>query len=535
LVCVYNRSWFGLCYVGGLARLVGEKRRDSAAIARKTRKNPKLAPTRLDSMKISQVEADLLARQPETDMVPTLDRVAKVMQLLGDPQHNFRVIHVTGTNGKTSTARMIEALVRAAGLRTGLFTSPHLHSVTERVVIDGSPLSEEDFVAAYQDVAPYIAMIDQELEIDDSPGLTFFEAFTCLAFASFADAPIDVAIVEVGLGGQWDATNVATADVAVVTPISLDHTDWLGTDLVKIASEKSGIIKADSAAVLAGQSSDVSEVLLARCAAVGAVPVLQGVDFSIKDRSLALGGQLLTIQGVAGVYDEVFLPLYGRHQAENAALAVAAVESLLSQGEHLSAELIAALESVSSPARLEVVDRSPTVIVDAAHNPAGAAALVEALSDSFSFQEAVGLVSVMTDKDIAGILRALRPAFARVVFTANSSPRAASATELARVAEDLGLWRPEHVAVSNDLESALSAAKDTASRIAGDRSVAIVATGSVVTAAEVRLLCDAPPVAAAPAIATMETEVDSELEMDGDWGGYDRSRELDEDPIEGSI
>lgn len=487
---------------------------------------------RLVLMDISQVEADLLARQPETNMIPTLERVAKVMQLLGDPQRNYRVIHVTGTNGKTSTARMIEVMVRAAGLRTGLFTSPHLHSVTERVAVDGLPLSNEGFVAAYQDVAPYLAMVDQELEIDDSPRLTFFEVLTCMAYAAFADAPIDVAIVEVGLGGEWDATNVAQADVAVVTPVSLDHTDWLGTDVVKIAGEKSGIIKADSVAVLSGQSPEVSEVLLARCAAVGAIPVLQGVDFSIKDRTLALGGQLISIQGVAGSYDEVFLPLWGRHQVDNAAVAVAAVESLLSHGEQLNAEVVSALETVSSPARLEIVNRSPTVIVDAAHNPAGASVLAEALSDSFSFDQAVGVVSVMADKDIAGILEALRPAFSRVVFTANSSPRATSAAELAQVAVDLDLWRSNQVMVAEDLETAISVAKDLVGKIAGDGRAAVVATGSVVTAAEVRSLFGAPPVAAAPEIATMEPEVDTDLEMDGDWTADDRLRYSDEDPTE---
>lgn len=433
------------------------------------------------------------------------------MRLVGEPQASFRVIHVTGTNGKTSTARMIEAMVRAAGLRTGLFTSPHLHDVNERVSVDGQPLSDEDFVAAYQDIAPYIAMIDQELEIDDEPGLTFFEALTCLAYAAFADAPVDVAIVEVGLGGQWDATNVADGDVAVVTPIDVDHAEWLGSDEARIAEEKSGIIKAESAAVLAGQSQQVSEVLLARCAAVGARPVLQGVDFSIRNRVLALGGQVVAIDGLIGQYDDVFLPLYGAHQAENATLAVAAVESFLAPDQALDRDVVDTLGTVASPGRLEIVGRAPTVMVDAAHNPAGARALASALDDSFSFEDAVGVVSIMQDKDLAGILTALRPAFPRIVLTANSSPRATSPATLAEAATGLGLWKPEQIMQAEDVESALRIAEDAAQAGSEGSQTAIVATGSVVTAAEVRQMYDAPPVSATPAVATMEPVVDPEF------------------------
>jgi dihydrofolate synthase/folylpolyglutamate synthase len=462
-------------------------------------------------MDFSAVTAELLERQPEVDMVPTLDRVERVMRLVGDPQANFRVIHVTGTNGKTSTARMIEAMTRAAGLRTGLYTSPHLHTVAERVSIDGSPMSDEDFVLAYEDIAPYIAIVDQELEIDDEPSLTFFEALTCLAYAAFADAPVDVAIVEVGLGGKWDATNVAHADVAVVNKVEVDHVEWLGADPVRIAEEKAGIIKPGSVAVLAGQSQQVSEVLLARCASVAATPVLQGVDFSLRNRTLALGGQLVSIAGVFGPYDDVFLPLYGVHQAENASVAVAAVESLLSHDQSLGREVIDALEAVSSPGRLEIVSRGPTVIVDAAHNPAGAAALAAALVDSFSFDAAVGVVSVMQGKDIAGILTALRPALSRIVLTANSSARATDPATLAKVAAELGLWESDRVVQADDIESALEVAAEFARVGPEGARTAVVATGSVITAADVREIYEAPPVTATPVVATMEPAVDPDF------------------------
>ena len=477
-------------------------------------------------MNLSDVAVELLERQPESDMVPTLDRVAQVMAMLGDPQHSFRVIHVTGTNGKTSTARMMDALVRASGLRTGLFTSPHLHSMTERVVIDGSPLTDEAFVAAYQDVAPYIAITDQQLEIDDQPGLTFFEALTCIALAAFADAPVEVAIVEVGLGGTWDATNVADADVAVVTPIDYDHTNWLGAELAQIAGEKAGIIKPGSSAVLAGQPPEASEVLLARCLEVGVDPFLEGVAFGVQDRSVALGGQLLNLRGIAGDYEDVFLPLYGAHQANNAALAVAAVEALLSPDQALGEDVVAGLSTVVSPARLEIVSRRPTVIVDAAHNPAGARSLAIALPESFTLDRVVGVVSIMSDKDVSGILRELQPVLNEVVFTQSSSPRALPAAELARIARADGIWTPERIHVANDLAEALElaeamadqAAEATAADGEGPRPQnAVLVAGSVVLASDVRAAKGAPPVPAAPVVATIEAEVDADVDLDADW------------------
>ena len=248
-------------------------------------------------------------------------------ELLGDPQQVYPVIHLTGTNGKGSTAAMIESLLRADGLRTGRFTSPHVTSVTERITIDGEPISDERFDEVWREIEPYVALVD-ERQID-GVSMTFFEIITAMAYAAFADAPVDVAIVEVGLGGAWDATNVADADVAVVTPIDLDHTHLLGRTITEIAREKAGIIKPGAHAILAGQSLEAAEVLLARCAEVGALPQREGIDFGVIDRQLAVAGQLIRLSGADGPVDDIFLPFYGAHQAANAAQALAAAEAFL--------------------------------------------------------------------------------------------------------------------------------------------------------------------------------------------------------------
>ena len=318
-----------------------------------------------------------MGRAPEHDLVPTLDRVAAVMELLGDPQRSFRVIHLTGTNGKTSTTRMIEALCREHGLRTGRFTSPHLHSMRERIAVDGEPVSADVLVQTWDEVAPIIDLVDARSAADGGPRMTFFEVLVVLAYAVFADAPVDVAVVEVGMGGRWDATNVADGDVAVVTPIDIDHTHFLGSTVEEIATEKAGIVKPGAVLVTAAQDPAVAEILTERVEQVSARRYAADEDFGVVSREVALGGQLLGFRGLAGDYDEVFLPLHGEHQAANAALALVAVEAFLGGGERrLDPDVVrAGFAAVTSPGRLEVVRRSPTILVDAAHNPHGAAAL----------------------------------------------------------------------------------------------------------------------------------------------------------------
>src|SRR5215218_9085042 len=325
----------------------------------------------------AEIVAALTSRWPEHRVAPTLGRIRALTELLGDPQRTYPVIHLTGTNGKGSTAAMIESLLRADGLRTGRFTSPHVMSVTERITIDGEPISDQRFDDLWREVEPYVALVDQQ-EID-GVHMTFFEIITAMAYAAFADAPVDVAVVEVGMGGAWDATNVADADVAVVTPIDLDHTHVLGRTISEITREKAGIIKPGAHAILAGQSVEAAEILLVRCAEVGALPQREGIDFGIIDRRLAVAGQLLRLNGADGPVDDVFLPLYGAHQASNAAQALAATEAFLGL-QALHPDVVRdGFAQVRLPGRLELVRRSPAVVLDAAHNPHGARAAAAAI------------------------------------------------------------------------------------------------------------------------------------------------------------
>src|SRR5918993_654764 len=383
----------------------------------------------------AEIVASLTARWPEHRVAPSLGRIRALTELLGDPQNAYPVIHLTGTNGKGSTAAMIESLLRADGLRTGRFTSPHVTSVTERITIDGVPISEERFDATWREIEPYVALIDDRLI--DGVELTFFEIITAMAYAAFADAPIDVAVVEVGLGGTWDATNVADAGVAVVTPIDLDHTHLLGSTITEIAQEKAGIIKPGAHAILAGQPVEAAQVLLERCVEMGALPQREGIDFGVLDRQLAVGGQLIRVNGAEGPVDDIFLPLHGAHQAANAAQALAAVEAFLGL-KAVNADVIReGFAAVQFPGRLEVVRRSPTVVLDAAHNPHGAEAAAAALEDSFQFAPLIGVIGVMTDKDVEGLLAAFEPHLAHVVCTQNATDRAMPADELARVAVEV--------------------------------------------------------------------------------------------------
>lgn len=444
--------------------------------------------TRSERTRRKAAEQQLLARWGEAKISPSRERIEALMDLLGQPQRSFRSIHVTGTNGKTSTARMISELLGAFGLKTGRYTSPHLSDMTERIVLDGAPVRDDVFADAVQEIAPYLDLVDQGSDIP----MTFFEAITGLAFAIFADAPVDVAVVEVGMGGAWDATNVLAAPVAVVTPIGLDHTEFLGETVVEIAREKAGIIHPGSSAILAAQPADAAAELLKRAVEVEAAVAREGLEFGVLDRRVAVGGQVLTLQGLGGVYDEVFLPLHGAYQAQNAALALAAVEAFFGAGASsgpIDIEIVrAAFASVRSPGRLEAVRSAPTVLVDASHNPAGMAATVGALAEGFDFRRLIGVVSMLADKDVRGSLEALEPAVDEVVVTQNSSPRAMDVDDLAALAVEV--FGADRVSVSTRLDDAIETAIELAEEGADGVLVGsgVLVTGSVVTAGEARLL-----------------------------------------------
>lgn len=371
---------------------------------------------------LRDVETELSTRWGETKLEPSVKRIAALMDVLGEPQRAYPSIHITGTNGKTSTARMIEALLGAFDLRTGRYTSPHVQTITERISLDGAPIDPERFVETYRDIAPMVELVDEREEYR----LSFFEVLTGMAYAAFADAPVDAAVVEVGMGGTWDATNVIDASVAVVTPIDLDHTDRLGETPGEIAGEKSGIIKPGATVILAQQPVDAAQVLLKKAVDVDATVAREGMEFGVVSREVAVGGQLLTLRGLGGEYPEVFLPLYGAHQAHNAAVALAAVEAFFGIGaQHaraLDIDVIRrAFAQVASPGRLEVVRKSPTVVLDAAHNPHGARATADGITESFGFSRLIGVVATSSDKDARGLLEAFEPIFAEVVITANSN------------------------------------------------------------------------------------------------------------------
>jgi dihydrofolate synthase / folylpolyglutamate synthase len=437
---------------------------------------------------LRQIEGEIFERRGEGHVHPTNERMQALVDLLGDPQRNYRSIHLTGTNGKTSTARMIDELLRGFGLRSGRYTSPHLASVTERIVIDGVPVSDRTFVEGYRELEPYIKVIDDRFDIP----LSFFEIVTALAYSIFADAPVDVAVVEVGLGGAWDNTNVIDSEVAVVTPIALDHTQYLGDTVVRIAAEKAGIIKPDAVAVLAAQPTEAAAELIRRAADVRASVAREGLEFGVIERRVAVGGQFLALQGLGGVYDEIFLPLHGAHQAQNAVCALAAVEAFFGAGSETGTidvdTVRAAFALVRSPGRLEPVRSAPTILLDAAHNPAGMKASLEAVAEAFQFRRLVAVTAVMADKDAAGMLGLLEPAVDELVVTQNSSSRGRSADELAAVA--VPIFGAERVSVEPRLDDAIEAAvrlaEDTGDDVLAGSGVLV--TGSVVTVGEARTL-----------------------------------------------
>jgi dihydrofolate synthase/folylpolyglutamate synthase len=437
-----------------------------------------------DLARFVAVEAALEARWPESKIEPSLTRIADLVDLLGSPQRTYPVIHIAGTNGKTSTSRMIDALLTSFGLRVGRYTSPHLESLRERIALQGEPISVERFLETYDDIAPYLELVDAKNEIK----LSYFEVLTAMAFAAFADAPVDVAVIECGLGGEWDATNVADGLVSVIMPIALDHVEYLGNSIAGIAATKSKIIKTDSRAVLAMQPLEAAEELIRTIAQVNATPFREGIEFSVVKRELAVGGQLLTIQGLAGEYSDIFLPLFGSHQAHNAAVAIAAVEAFLGGGSQtLDVDALReGFASVTSPGRLETIRRNPTIMIDAAHNPHGAKALADALEEGFEFDFLTGVIAVLGEKDAYGLLAALEPVLTEVIVTKNSSPRALAIDELAKVAVEI--FGEERVSVARDLAEGIEMAVTRAEENGDLGGSGVVITGSVVTAGQARHL-----------------------------------------------
>ena len=422
-----------------------------------------------------------------TRMAFDMQKIQDLMDVLGSPQRAYPAIHLTGTNGKTSTARMIDALLRAHGLHTGRYTSPHLETIRERISLDGEPISEEGLVGTYREVAPLAELIDAR----NPEPLTYFDMTTAMAYAAFADAPVDIAVVEVGLGGEEDATNVIAAGVCVLTPIGLDHTEWLGDTIGDIAWAKSGIIHKGATVITSLQTEEAMRPILERSAEMGATVAREGSEFGVVERTQAVGGQVLTLQGLGGVYPEVFLPLFGAHQAQNAALALAAVEAFLGagKGKQLDAQLVReGFEQVDSPGRLERVRSAPAILLDGAHNPHGMAATVAALEEEFAFRHLVAVVAVLADKDASGLLDLLEPVAARIVVTQNSSPRSMPAEQLAQVARDI--FGEDRVTVADTMPDAIEEAvviaeEDTSGELSG---VAVLITGSVVTVADARKL-----------------------------------------------
>jgi len=433
-----------------------------------------------DQARIDAIEKALLARWPETRIAPTLDRISALVDILGSPQLSYPTIHVGGTNGKTTTSRMIDSLLFEMGLRTGRFTSPHLESYLERISINGQPIDAKELIFSFNDISPYLDLMDSKFE---NP-ISFFEAMTALAFAAFAEHPIDVGVIEVGMGGQWDATNVVDADVSVITPIGLDHMEYLGSTITEIAATKAGIIKEHGFIVLAQQTPEAAVELLRRAAEVGADVAREGLEYSIDSRAIAVGGQLISITGLRGHYDDIFLPLHGKHQASNAAAALIAVEAFFGEQDLDIDAVRAGFANVTSPGRCEVIHRDPTIILDAAHNPHGAKAIAETLQSEFTFDEVTGIVALMADKDALGILQALEPVMNQVIVTSNSSERSMSMAELSKLATQV--FGADRVFAEETLQSAIDRAVKDAIRPLSDESLAILITGSVVTVGQAR-------------------------------------------------
>jgi dihydrofolate synthase / folylpolyglutamate synthase len=433
-----------------------------------------------DQARIDAIEKALLARWPENRIAPTLERISALVDMLGSPQLTYPTIHIGGTNGKTTTSRMVDSLLFEMGLRTGRFTSPHLESYLERICINGQPIDAKEMIFSFNDISPYLDLMDTKF---DNP-ISFFEAITALAFAAFAEHPIDVGVIEVGMGGQWDATNVVDADVSVIMPIGLDHMEYLGSTIAEIARTKAGIIKEQGFVVLAQQEPEAAVELLRRAAEVGADVAREGLEYSIDSRAIAVGGQLISITGLRGHYDDIFLPLHGKHQASNAAAALIAVEAFFGEQDLDIDAVRAGFANVSSPGRCEIIHRDPTIILDAAHNPHGAKAIAETIQSEFTFDDVTGIVALMADKDALGILQALEPIMNQIIVTTNSAARSMPVSDLEALATQV--FGADRVFAQPTLADAIEKAIKDSVRPLSDEPLAILITGSVVTVGEAR-------------------------------------------------
>ena len=433
-----------------------------------------------DQARIDAIEKALLARWPENRIAPTLERISALVDMLGSPQLTYPTIHIGGTNGKTTTSRMIDSLLFEMGLRTGRFTSPHLESYLERICINGQPIDAKELIFSFNDISAYLDLMDTKF---NNP-ISFFEAITALAFAAFAEHPIDVGIIEVGMGGEWDATNVVDADVSVIMPIGLDHMEYLGNSIAEIAATKAGIIKEQGFVVLAQQEPEAAVELLRRAAEVGADVAREGLEYSIDSRAIAVGGQLISVTGLRGHYDEIFLPLHGKHQASNAAAALIAVEAFFGEQDLDIDAVRAGFANVTSPGRCEIIHRDPTIILDAAHNPHGAKAIAETIQSEFTFDDITGIVALMADKDARGILQALEPVMNQVIVTTNSAARSMSVSDLEKLAAEV--FGADRVFAKPTLTEAIEKAIKDSVRPLSEESLAILITGSVVTVGEAR-------------------------------------------------
>jgi len=417
-------------------------------------------------------------RFPENKINPSLDRILMAMDLMGQPQNNFKTIHIAGTNGKTSTSRMIERLLRNLDLRTGLFISPHLIHPRERIEINGQIISDKRFQEIFDEINPYLEIIDQKFV--DAP-MTFFEVLTAMGFLAFSDEPIDVLSLEVGMGGRWDSTNVVTPEVSVITAIGLDHQEFLGSSIKEIAYEKSGIIKENIPVVISKQVKEANQVLNETALSKNSQIIREGIEFDILERTVGVGGQQLNIATPHGNYQDLFLPLFGKYQASNAACALTAVETFF--GKKLELELVQeAFADFKSPARLQIIKRNPTILIDAAHNVSGVQNTIEAIEETFKFDQKILIIGFMKDKDVDEMLDLLKSYAQDVIITQVNSNRAISIEDLNKKISLIPNFS-QNVTAYNNSKDALDSAITIAKTKIG--STGIIVLGSIALAGEI--------------------------------------------------
>ena len=423
-------------------------------------------------MRFDQAVAALERRQPETMPAPSLDRIREIVTLLDDPQRTYPTIHVTGTNGKTTIAQAASTLACAHGLTTGLYTSPHLLSVTERLSVCGTDIPEDEFAEEWAHLEPFLELVDGQ----GNGETTYFEAVTALAFLWFADKPVGLAVLEVGMGGSWDATNVVEGDVAVIGEVSLDHPE-LGSTVREVATEKAGIVKPGTIVVAREQPHpEALEVIEARANEVGATVLYEWRDWAVAERLQAVGGQRFRIEGAHSQYDDLFVPMYGEHAVRNVTAANVAVESVLGHAVDPEATR-SALAELRVPGRLEVAGRSPTVLLDGAHNPAGAEALARSLGEAFVAERLHVVLGVSSNKDLDGVIAPLVPITDAWYAAQNESVRSFPAKHIA-----------ERVAAAGGRVADLGTVAEMmqAARHAAAEDDLILVTGSLYTVADAR-------------------------------------------------